>query len=224
MRQLLDELKKDILKQESKDLTVFGNRIDYMLQYWEKRINRTSQEKSRNFIKKQLSTYDRSFNDELSKIGFTVNFNLSSKISEVLEASIQENASIISDLSENYLKKVQQSVWSAVTNGYDLGTLKKELKKIDGITDKRAKRIAINQGAQAHAIIERERRKEAGITHAVWLHSHAGKKPRPSHVKANGVEFEIEKGLFLDGKWTLPGQEINCRCGSKVIINVDIGV
>jgi uncharacterized protein with gpF-like domain len=57
-----------------------------------------------------------------------------------------------------------------------------------------------------------------GITQAIWQHSHAGKKPRPSHVKADGKTFDIEKGMYLDGKWVQPAEEYNCRCTSRAII------
>ncbi|EIS9018273.1 phage head morphogenesis protein, partial [Salmonella enterica subsp. enterica serovar Montevideo] len=51
-----------------------------------------------------------------------------------------------------------------------------------------------------------------------WRHSRAGKTWRPSHVKANGKRFDLRKGMFLDGKWVLPGEEINCKCGWEAVI------
>ncbi|ELR7719768.1 phage head morphogenesis protein, partial [Salmonella enterica] len=39
-----------------------------------------------------------------------------------------------------------------------------------------------------------------------------------SHVKANGKRFDLRKGMFLDGKWVLPGEEINCKCGWEAVI------
>ncbi|HHN9167526.1 TPA: phage head morphogenesis protein, partial [Escherichia coli] len=49
-----------------------------------------------------------------------------------------------------------------------------------------------------------------------------GKQPRPSHVKADGKEFDLDKGLYLDGEWVLPGEAINCRCTwSPVIPGID---
>ena len=78
--------------------------------------------------------------------------------------------------------------------------------------------IARDQANKAHAVIERAKRQELGITKAIWLHSHAGKKPRPSHLAANSKEFDVSKGMYLDGEWVQPGELINCRCCSKSII------
>ena len=68
--------------------------------------------------------------------------------------------------------------------------------------------------------MENVRRIELGITSAIWIHSGAGKEPRPSHVKAGAdkLEFELSKGAYIDGKYILPGTEINCRCVSRSII------
>ena len=222
MRTLLAEIKKQINDQKIKDLTLFGHRVDFILDKWQKDMARNAYRISEKFVRGNFDYFDKRFMRELQKAGFTVNFTMSPQVEKVAQACVNENVGLISSLGTEYLQKVQQATWSAVSNGYDLAQLNKELKQIDGISDRRAKTIAINQGAQAHAIIERERRKEAGITQAIWLHSHAGKKPRPSHVKANGKVFDIEKGLYLDGKWVLPGVAVNCRCSSKSVISVDI--
>ncbi|MEG3387194.1 hypothetical protein V5H41_25765, partial [Salmonella enterica] len=41
-----------------------------------------------------------------------------------------------------------------------------------------------------------------------------GRRP----LKANGKRFDLRKGMFLDGKWVLPGEEINCKCGWEAVI------
>ncbi|ELZ1101181.1 TPA: phage head morphogenesis protein, partial [Escherichia coli] len=87
---------------------------------------------------------------------------------------------------------------------------------------RRAETIARDQNNKATAVIQSERQKKLGITKGIWRHSHAGKQPRPSHVKADGKEFDLDKGLYLDGEWVLPGEAINCRCTwSPVIPGID---
>ncbi|MFO5701646.1 phage head morphogenesis protein, partial [Klebsiella pneumoniae] len=41
---------------------------------------------------------------------------------------------------------------------------------------------------------------------------------QPSTVKAAGKVFELSKGMYLDGKWVMPGEEINCRCTWSPVI------
>jgi hypothetical protein len=59
---------------------------------------------------------------------------------------------------------------------------------------------------------------ELGITHAVWLHSHAVLNPRPPHKAFSGEIYELQKGAFLDGKCVWPGSESCCSCLSRAII------
>lgn len=66
--------------------------------------------------------------------------------------------------------------------------------------------------------ITRTRQQGLGLTRATWLHSTAGKHPRPEHVAASGKPYDIAKGMFLEGRWTWPGVEINCRCVSVPIV------
>lgn len=220
LRTMLRRIKEDINDAKTDDVTQFGNRIDYLLEQWSKRLDRLGYTISKRFINRNRATFDKRFMQELRKAGFTVKFQLSPNIEDILEASVKENVGLIKSIGVDYLERVQQQVWSGVASGYDLGQIAKDLSKSYGISDRRAKNIARDQGAKAHAVIERERRKEAGITQAVWLHSHAGKVPRPSHVKANGKVFDIEKGLYLDGVWTLPGVQINCKCGSASLVDI----
>jgi hypothetical protein len=71
---------------------------------------------------------------------------------------------------------------------------------------------------RASSLHNRRRQAALGITHAIWLHSGAGLSPRPSHVAFSGRKYEIAKGAFLDGKWTWPGVEIDCKCVSNPVI------
>lgn len=220
LRAILLRIKKDINEAKDNNLTKFGNRIDYLLERWQNRLGKLGIKLAKRFIRSSRSTYDKQFMNELKKAGFTVKFSLNKDIEEVLEGAIAQNVGLIKSIGTEYLERVQQQVWDGVTNGYDLGRISKNLVDAYGISDRRAAFIARDQGAKAHAVIERERRKEAGITQAVWLHSHAGKTPRQSHVRANGKVFDIEKGLYLDGEWLLPGQAINCRCGSRSLLDI----
>jgi uncharacterized protein with gpF-like domain len=61
---------------------------------------------------------------------------------------------------------------------------------------------------------------QLGITEAIWVHSGAGKHPRPTHVAMNGKKYDVNKGMWDPAvkRWIFPGEEINCRCVSRSII------
>ena len=196
-----------------------GHSIDYLMSKWTNKLNNLSETVAELFVTKSVHNYDKQLKKHLRKAGFTVRLQMSPYTEEMLKAAMGENVGLIKSIGTQYLGKVEQSVWASVKGGFDLSTLAKELSHSYNITENRAALIARDQGAKANAVIEMARRKELGITKAVWLHSGGGREPRQSHVKANGKEFEVDKGLKLDGVWLLPGQAINCRCVSRSVID-----
>ena len=154
----------------------------------------------------------------MREAGFTVRFNATTQQQTALQAVLGGNVSLIRSIGQQYLNRVEESVWRSVNAGYDMAQLTRELRKDYGISERRAAFIARDQTNKAKAAIEKARRQELGITEAIWMHSHAGKEPRPSHVAANGKRFNVNKGMYLDGKWVQPGEEINCRCTSRSVI------
>src|SRR6185312_4660202 len=100
----------------------------------------------------------------------------------------------------------------SVQEGRDLGSLAKYLETQHGVTRRRAATISRDQNNKMTEAFTRVRQTELGIKTAVWMHSGGGKKPRPSHVAASGKEYEIDKGMYLDGVWTCCGREMNCAC------------
>ncbi|HGW4593143.1 TPA: phage minor head protein [Proteus mirabilis] len=191
---------------------------DYMLDKWNRRLNSISEEVAKDFIDKTVGNYDTRFAAMLRRKGFTVRMQNSERTLDALRAAMGENVGLIKSIGTEYLSKVQMHVWQSVTGGYDLATLTDNLAHDFHIARNRAITIARDQANKAHAVIEQARRKELGIKEAIWIHSHAGKQPRESHVKAHGKKFDIEKGMYIDGEWILPGEKINCRCGSKAIL------
>lgn len=161
---------------------------------------------------------DRTLMAILRKHNFTVRFKATRAMNEAYQAVIGENVSLINSLPQKYLTDVEGIVMRSVQTGRDLGTLAKALERNYGVTKRRAALIARTQNNMATATMTRVRQKEAGITKAKWLHSAGGKVPRPEHVAFSGQTYDIEKGAFLEGKWTWPGVEINCRCVSIPII------
>ncbi|XVN74528.1 hypothetical protein AAEX37_01965 [Oligella sp. MSHR50489EDL] len=193
-----------------------GHVVDYLSSKWLHKLDDLAPQIARAFIHNTSSNFDMVMKRHMRKAGFTVRFQMVD--TNEVRAVFAENVRLIKSIGQQYLGNVETHVWQCVQSGYDLSELSKNLQNDFGVSKRRAQFIARDQAAKAHAEIERARREELGITKAVWQHSHAGKEPRPSHVAANGKEFDVSKGMYLDGKWVLPGQEINCRCTSRAVI------
>ena len=102
----------------------------------------------------------------------------------------------------------------------DWETMVKELKTLYPAASHRAELIARDQSNKANAVVNRTRQMELGITEAIWMHSHAGKTPRPDHVAADGKRYKIAEGCLISGKYIQPGEEINCRCASRPVLPI----
>lgn len=189
-----------------------------LFRYWFARLESIAPEIAGNFLSRSMSHTDKAFQAAMREAGFTVRFRHTESTRQALDIALGGNVGLIRSIGQQYLNRVESTVWRSVNSGYDVAQLSKELRKDFGVSERRAAFIARDQTNKAKATIEKARRLELGITEAIWLHSHAGKTPRPSHVAADGKRFKVEEGMFLDGKWVQPGEEINCRCSSRAVI------
>ena len=108
----------------------------------------------------------------------------------------------------------------SVQDGRDLGSLTAALTERDGVTKRRAARIAVHQNNQATTTMRVVRELELGCTEGEWLHSAGGKTPRPPHVAFSRHRFKIAEGHdFGDGAGKVrPGTEPGCRCTWAAIV------
>jgi uncharacterized protein with gpF-like domain len=154
--------------------------------------------------------------------GFAIEFQMTPAMRDILDATVNANVSLIKSIPQQYLTQVEGAVMRSVQVGGDLGTLSKELQARYGVTRKRAALISRDQNAKATAAMTRARQLESGLTEAIWMHSHGGKHPRPSHVKAGRekTRFPIAEGWFDpdEGRKIMPGELINCGCTSKPVL------
>jgi len=185
---------------------------------WQARFDELAPQMAEYFARAASSRVDRELEAMLRKAGISVRFKMSAGQRNAYQAVIGENVALIKSIPEKYLADIERSVMSSVGTGRDLGALVKDLEQGYGVTRRRAALIARTQNNMATATLTRTRQIEAGITKARWLHSAGGKTPRPEHVAFSGKTYDVTKGAYLEGKWTFPGQEINCRCVSVALI------
>jgi len=211
--------RKDESKLAQDDLTSgLADFIKRLTKKWSTKFDGIAGDIAKKFVDAGGKYTESAMMSSLRDAGFTVKFKMTGAAREGYGAVIQENVGLIRSIPEQYLTQVQGDVWRCVSQGYDLESLTKTLQDRYGSTRKRAELIARDQTNKAKAAIESVRRKELGITTAIWQHSGAGKHPRPEHVAANGKEFDVNKGLYLEGEWVLPGYAIGCRCTSRSVL------
>jgi SPP1 gp7 family putative phage head morphogenesis protein len=185
---------------------------------WTDRFNDIAQSIAETFLNSIFKTSENSFKASLKEAGMTVEFKMTAAVKDAFTASLESNVGLIRTIPAQYLSDVEGAVMRSYATGRDQGALVKELNALYPKNSDRAALIARDQSNKANAVINRTRQLELGITEAKWLHSHAGKTPRPDHLAANGKVYKIAEGCRISGKFVQPGEEINCRCTSRAIL------
>lgn len=185
---------------------------------WQGAFGKFGESMAKRLADKSLVHADSGLMASLKARGLTVKFTLSEPMQTAYQSVIGEQVGLIKSIASEHLSEVEGLVMRSVARGRDLGALTQDLQARFAVTKRRAAFIARDQSNKATSVLTAARQKEIGITQGVWKHSHAGKVPRPSHLKADGETFDLSKGMYLDGEWVMPGEAINCRCGWEPII------
>lgn len=156
--------------------------------------------------------------NSLKKAGknFEVNTKfLTPDIRAVIKAAAADNTTLIKSISQKYLTSVESAVMRSIVGGQGTTTIIKEVQKYSGITQRRAKFIALDQTRKIYSAINVQRLKKLKCNRFKWIHSGGGAHPRPEHVRMNGLIFDVNDPPVIDiktGQTGFPGQIFNCRC------------
>lgn len=194
--------------------------IRKLVKRWEKNFDDGAEKMAEYFSKSVKNRSDKRLKKILRDAGATVEFKMTPAQKDIIAATVNANVSLIKSIPEQYLTQVEGIVMRSVQTGRDLHQLSTDLQKQFGVTKRRAALIARDQNNKATSALQRARQIELGIKEAVWMHSHAGKVPRPTHVKMNGKKFDVAQGMWdpAENKYILPGELINCRCTSRSVL------
>ena len=192
--------------------------LDDLARRWIDRFDEYAPKIAEAYLQGMFKASDSAFRQALKEAGWTVEFKMTPAVRDAFNASLEENVGLIRSIPEKYLQQVEGTVMRSYSAGRDLETMVKELRQLYPAASHRAELIARDQSNKANAVVNRARQMELGITDAIWMHSHAGKTPRPDHVAANGKRYKIAEGCLISGEYIQPGEEINCRCTSRPVL------
>lgn len=209
-----------VIAQDALPSSALRAAIRKLVRRWQKHFNGMAPKLAKYFSTAVSKRSDAALQKILRQGGITVEFKMTRAQKDVLNATVNQNVNLIKSIPQQYLNNVEGMVMRSVQTGRDLGTLAKELQKQYGVTKRRAALISRDQNNKATSALTRARQVELGIKQALWIHSYAGKKPRPTHLRNDGKPFDVVKGWFDPSvkKFIHPGELVNCRCVSRSII------
>ena len=174
------------------------------------------------FGRRALGYTSKGVTAALKDAGFIVNMRLTPAETVVMQDIIRDNVGLIKSIPEQYFERVRGAVSESVAKGRDLGGLTEALAETREITRRRAELIARDQNNKATEALTRTRYQELGLNRAIWMHRPAAKVPRPTHMYMNGMEFDLNEGLFDSDPKVLrniqPGELVNCNCTMKPVL------
>lgn len=161
----------------------------------------------------------------------TIEFDVS-LVTDAVKAEIRHRVAEIEGSTALQRDAIYDAALRSVSAGRDLHTLYAALIElgIEGMTKSNARTIAMRINNRATSLMNRTRQQSLGIEQARWRYSGAPcmtnpKKATPkdieqdkAHKAADRQCFKVSQGMFLNGKWTWPGDEDGCRCVSISII------
>jgi len=201
-----------------------SQRITYelavMAKRWIERFNSHAPKLAQAYVTKMFTSSDVAFKAALKDAGWAVEFTMTPAVRDAFQASIAENVALIRSIPQQYFSQIEGVTMRAYSAGRDLESFVSDIKALYPAASHRAELIARDQSNKANAVVSRARQLELGITEAIWMHSRAGKTPRPDHVAADGKRYKIAEGCEISGRHIQPGTEINCRCTSRPILPI----
>ena len=194
--------------------------VKRLFEQWQARFDETAPKVAAEFIKGQFRGTDAAMRQALRDAGWSIEFTMTPAMRDAFEASLAENVGLIKSIPAQYLQEVEGIVMRNYAAGRDLKSMAAEIRGRYKVAANRAVLIARDQSNKSSAVVQRARQLEIGIKQSIWMHSHAGKTPRPTHVAMNGKRYEIAKGMWDSAvkKWILPGELIGCRCAGRSVL------
>lgn len=209
-----------LMAQDALPSAVMRKQLRELAKRWIKRFDDAAPKIAEAYLKGAFKATDSAMRQALKDAGWTVQFKMTPTVRDAYEASLAENIGLIRSIPQQYLQQVEGIAMRSYTAGRDLESMVKDLRTLYPKAANRSKLIALDQSNKANAVVTKARQDELGITEAIWMHSHAGKEPRPTHVAMNGKRYKISEGMYdsAEGEYIYPGQLIKCRCTSRSVI------
>lgn len=148
------------------------------------------------------------------------------RLKEVLDASTQQAASLITRIPERFLEDVGEQTMRSITSGRGMQDLVPYLENRYEGDIKWARHVAMDQTRKTFASVNETQFRAMGVEEYEWVHTQGGRYPREWHKhELNGKIFRWDDPPWIDPPGTKnrqkghPGTAIFCRCIAKPVFS-----
>lgn len=134
-------------------------------------------------------------------------------IRQLLDQSIADNVSLIRGMNADTKRRVQQVIFDGFARRRNKRDITKELAKVMGITQRRARFIATDQAHKLQSLLTQYRNQQLGIEKYIWK-TRLDERVRHLHRLREGKTYRWDKPPS-DGH---PGYPIMCRCSAQAVL------
>ena len=140
-----------------------------------------------------------------------------------LEEWTRDNVDLIKTIPHDTLGKMREIVLDGYRNSRTTTDIVKDIQKAYGVSRRHAQLIARDQIGKLHSEVVRKQHEDAGVKEYIWRTT-GDRLVRDGHRKLNGKKFRWDDPPVVDertGRRCHPGQDYQCRCTAKAVLNID---
>lgn len=145
-------------------------KLAVLIERWNKRFGNAAMQMAKKYLKRVWSAVRMGRKNALAELGIVKSVNPSRFTSELYQALLSENVSLIKSIPSQYFERVEQNVQRSIAAGGDRAMLIKDLRRNYGVTESRARFIARGQTAKATQTLAESTDRDLGFTHGIWVH------------------------------------------------------
>ena len=142
-------------------------------------------------------------------------------LSEQIDGFVSNNVALIESLGEETFDDIEAIVKETVLQGRSLGEIRSFIERKFDTSENRAAFIARDQTSKLNANLTRFRQQAVGVDEYTWVDS-GDSRVRRRHSVLNGRVFKWTEPPVVDfktGRTAHPGEDFNCRCTARPVIN-----
>ena len=140
---------------------------------------------------------------------------------EGMERWVEYNVDLIKTIPQEYFEQIREVIDTGYMEGKTTTSISKEIRRIYGVSKRRADFIARDQCSKLNGQITKAQQIDAGLEEYVWRTT-GDERVRNSHRALNGRKFRWdEPPENTDGRTCHPGEDYGCRCVALPVFDYD---